>query len=655
MQTASLRTIGTKVQRHGIYATVMAANVDYTVLEYENFDLPPEAVSIEQLEAEFGNVLHLVRPEKPVQSLPKTLTLMQRIEINRRKEYVRVARQLSKGTKGVGGKEARKKAIDIVATKSGDKNPPSPAQLGRWSSMENTLSLGVADNILRFGRKSSKSKFEYLKPIALSVFDEYYLKSSLPGFQSTFDIFVGRVQKQNGENADYPCYATFINWIKDICPYEESKKRNGKLSTRELMRNAVDKMKTDRPLQRVEFDGLRLAIGLVDDNGNYLGMVTLILAIDCHTRCILGYCLHPGKGEPASTYIHAYRHALCPKPQGSYNPNCENDWPMYGVWEITVVDGGTGPTSLSSQSFLNTAGIPIDVVQTGAGWKKPTIERFNYTVRSNFAQHLSSYCGHDLTRVQDYTLRQKASMTPDMFRAAFEKWLLDEYHASPHSGINNKTPYQAWKEAFKDPAFAPMLPANYEQIKLPQGETRHAYISGDACHQGVQINNVRYNDIGRKLKTIGLKLRRNNEQTVVECHYSVTDISKITVVDPFTEQTFVVNAIDNDIVSRMSLAEFDAIRVKRYKNKGVGRKRTFVGSDEYKATEEAYEANPNRRDTIRRRVANVEQMAEGVRNQQAQYDEDRAKESSGTPGDAQSSASNIPKVDLSKIGGHKHD
>ena len=655
MQTASLRTIGTRVQRCGINATVMAANQEYAILEYENLDQPPEPVTFEQLEAEFGNSLHLVKPKKAVQALPKTLTIEERLEVEKRQKYVRMARKLSMGPKGVGGISVRKQVRDIVSKQINDKNPASPAQIARWVVQDNTLSLGVAHDIVRIVRKPHQSKFEYLKPIALEVFDEFFLKESLPEYQSTFDIFVGHVKTKYGEDVDYPCYATFINWIKDISPYDECKKRNGKIATRELMRNAVEQIKTTRPLERIEADGLRLAIGLVDENGHYLGMVTLILLIDCHTRCILGYCLHIGKGEPASTYIHAYRHALCPKPLGSFNVNCKNDWPMYGVWETTVVDGGTGPTSLAANSFLNTAGIPIDVVQTAAGWKKPYIERFNGTVRSTFAKLLSSYCGHDLMKVQDRTLRQKASMTPEMFRAAFEKWLLDEYHVSPHSGINNKTPYQAWKESFKDPAFAPMLPANYEQVRLPQGETKYPVISGDACHLGVQINNVRYNDTDRKLKSIGLKLRQNNDEPIVECHYSVTDISQITVRDPFTEQTFVVDAVHKDVVPGMALAEFDAIRVKRYKNKGLGRDRTFAESDERKAAEDAHQSNPNVDDTIKRRKANTDQMAEGVRNQQAQYDEDRAGQSSGISEKTQSPATKIPNVDLSKIGGYNHD
>ena len=38
MQAASLRTVGTRLQRNGIYATIMAANDDYVVLDYENYN-----------------------------------------------------------------------------------------------------------------------------------------------------------------------------------------------------------------------------------------------------------------------------------------------------------------------------------------------------------------------------------------------------------------------------------------------------------------------------------------------------------------------------------------------------------------------------------------------------------------------------------------
>ena len=597
--------------------------------------------------------MHFARKEQPVQSLPKALTVAQRIEVERRQRYVRKARQLSKGGKGVGGVKVRIKAILLVSEDLKDPNPPSPATIGRWAKKENTLSLGVADEMVGAGRKPHKSKFEYLKPIALDVFHEFFLKESLLEFQATFDIFVGRVKREHGEDSDYPCYATFIGWIKDICSFEASRKRHGKLATSELLRNAVSMIRPSRPLERVEVDGLRLAIGLVDDNKKYLGMVTLILVIDCYTRCILGYCLHVGKGKPASAYIHAYRHALCPKPEGSFNPNCENGWPAYGVWENTVVDGGSGATSLSVNGFLNTAGIPLSVVQTAAGWKKPYVESFNDTVRSNFARLLSSYCGHDLTAVQDHTLQQKASMTPEMFRAAFEKWLLDEYHVSRHSGLNMKSPKDAWKEAQDEGLFAPMLPANYEQVQLPQGETRFAVISGDACHQGVQINNVRYNDADRKLKQIGLKLNRQNQERVVECHYSVVDISEITFRDPFTEQTYVAKATNPDITPGMSLAEYEANRVKRYQNKGFGRKRTFAESEERETTEQAHQTNPDLNRTTKQRRASPEQMAEATNNQMAEYEQQRQTQNNG--GGSDTNVTPLPNVDLSSIGGHNHD
>jgi hypothetical protein len=84
MQTALLGTIGTRVQRYGINATVMAANQEYAFLEYENLDQPSGPVTFEQLEAEFGNSLQLVKPKKSVQTLPKTLTIEERLEIEKR-------------------------------------------------------------------------------------------------------------------------------------------------------------------------------------------------------------------------------------------------------------------------------------------------------------------------------------------------------------------------------------------------------------------------------------------------------------------------------------------------------------------------------------------------------------------------------------------
>ncbi len=644
----SFREIGTLVQRHGATARIIGCNDDFAVLDYVGYGQAPESVPITQLEAELGSTLHLMQPETPVTSLPKQMSLPERLEIERREHYVRQLHRKT-GPKGVGGRKVRQEAIDKVSVRLHDKQPPSPATLGRWAKKDRDHSLGVACDILQPFRKQHASRFDALKPLVLEVFDEEFLKQNLPSFQFTYDVFIGRIEKKFGKDCDRPCYVTFINWIKDICPIKASKLRHGQKATREMMRNAIAQIRTTHPLQRVECDAIRLAIGLVDEENRYLGSVTVFFVLDCYTRCVLGYCLHIGNGEPTSCVIHAFRHALCPKPAGTFNPNCENDWPMYGVFESAVTDGGTGYTSMQTVSFLNTAGIPMSVTQTASGWKKPFVERFNGTVRTNLAQQIHSYCGHDLSVIQDKTLKQKASMTPDQFRMLLERWIVDEYHQSPHSGINN-TPHQLWLDSFADTTCGPMLPANYDVLQLPQGQTVYATISGKDAHQGVVINNVRYNDAECRIKIIGLKLSQKGEPTIVECQYSINDISTITVRDPFTDITFEVAATPSIVIPGMTLAEFQAQWTKRYSKKGFGHKRIIATSDERKAGNDAHHDNPKVTRSTRSRPANPQQMANGVAQQKAENENARREQAANS--ENKSGTTGLSNLSLQDLEGH---
>ena len=655
MHISSLRNVGTRIRRRNYIATIVHCTYEYVTILYDSLSEKPEVVSLSELESEFGKHTFFIKPEAGAKNLPKTMSAIEKIEIERRERYVNELKKQAKKN-GVGGKKLRSLVIQQVSKGIGDLNPPSPATIARWAKDSKNDSLGVAGSILRTKNKRHSSCFEYLKPIAIVVFDEVFLKPSNPTMQYAYDVFVDRVKSEYGTDSTYPCYVTFINWIKSICPLESSIKKDGKKATKVIMRNVIAKFITTHPLQRVECDALHLAIGLRDESGQYLGAVTIFFVIDCYTRCILGYCLHIGKGEPSSCVIHAYRHALCPKSKDSYNQNCVNEWLMYGVFEAISCDGGAGYSSIQTISFLNTAGINATVVESYSGWKKPFVERFNNTVRTNFAQSIPSYCGHNRSAPQDKTIEQRASMTPEQFRALLELWIVDDYHQAPHSGIGNISPHQMWLKSFSDPTRGPLLPANYDLIRLPQGEQKFATISGTDCHQGVVINNVRYNDRDKKIKIIGLKLKELNQAPIVECLYSIADISSITVRDPFTDECFKVDAVDQRIRPGTTKAEFDCSYTKRYSDKGYGHKRVLSNSDEFHAAHEAHKKNPLLKCPTKQRKASPDQMTKAVTENIAN---NKSKRTIGNqfdePAPNVSNQTGLSSIDFSSIQGYKHD
>lgn len=127
--------------------------------------------------------------------------------------------------------------------------------------------------------KKRKSQFcESIISLALAVTDEYILQEVPMSVQYAYDKFRARCI---GLFDNVPCLETFRKWFTELIPPEDIiKTQNNRSERRKAMRNAIAKHVTKHPLQRVEADGVYIPVGIVDDEGNYLGGVTIIILLD---------------------------------------------------------------------------------------------------------------------------------------------------------------------------------------------------------------------------------------------------------------------------------------------------------------------------------------------------------------------------------------
>jgi hypothetical protein len=582
MSLASLAHDGTKISFNGALATTILLGHDEIAIKFDSLVMSTMILRMSEALAMVGKEIQFVKAGKPVDQYPMPLTALQKAKLDRMQVYLdELARLVGTKGKGVGGVEHRQRASEIGALKLHDISPPSIATLGRWKRAANKHSMGLAGYLIKESQDKPENKYkkEGVYDFALMCIDDHYLIKSLPSVQMAFDMFTDLAKIEFGADFNLPCYETFNNWIDEICPFKKSTLRNGKRATKALRRKAQIKRIKFRALELVEVDGLKLNIPLHDEEGNYLGTPLFIFVLDCCTRCLLGFKLVIGGGESSSAIIDAYRHAMLPKPRGTFNPNCKNNWPMCGVFEGINNDGGPGFLAAVTTAFLMLAGLRQDISESYAGWKKAYVERFNKTVRDQFAKNFHAYMGKMFdNQISDHNISELSCVTPAQLKALFELWVVDEYHQAPHSGIGQKSPQQKWDEEMK--GMSPMLPVNHELLQLPAGETTFRKITGDACQCGVTINNVTYNDDEGKLKMLGLKLKGLHQMPVVSCQYSETDISKIIITNEALKIQLIANAITDGIEPGMSLVEYNAFRVKRYKNKGYGHSRTLGLSDE---------------------------------------------------------------------------
>lgn len=586
----TLAVTGNRVSYRNLHATLTTLPDSTVALTFDDEKRPTIIKSRSEIESEFGKTLHLIPKGKIAAPKALDLSITDLEKLKRRSAYIDELQRLTKKN-GIGGVKIREQVIARVAREIQDANPISASTLARWAHQAQKHSHGVASTL---GAKTRRRKSHFSQDIqdfALEMIDDYYLQPGNPTLQYAYDCFTEEFERRFGPKVTRPCREVFRKWAKQSHdPIEVIERREGRRAARAAGRNAKKKLQTERILERVEADAVNLAIGVTDENGRYLGPVTLFAVIDVYSRSILGLIVQVGRGESAGSVIDSYKHAICPKPLDSLPSTVQNNWPMYGAPETIVSDGGSGYTSIQTQSFLLDAGSQSQIVQTYAGWRKPFVERFFLTLRRRFAQTLKSYCGkHTDRRTLDATINEKASMTLQQFRTALYEWIIDEYHQTPHRGLNGKTPYEVWEEQAQ--VFPPHLPANFERVRFTMGETRTCTISGDHAHQGIQLNNLRYNDPDNKLKHIGMTLRRQGQAAQVTVEYTHNDLHSINVVDPITDEIFQAFVTDPDIKQGTTLAELKVLRASNYANKGFTGRRNAKSSQTVINANEAHDGN----------------------------------------------------------------
>lgn len=356
---------GTKVKLYGTKGKLLnVGNGEKFVFEPDSGD-NCELLSHNNVIDMFGKTLFAVDDRKPlVGQLPMTPKLVK--ELARRTAYVSKHKLVRKDHK-IGGVKFLDDLTKLVAKEIGDPSPPCRTGLIDWIKITRTSAAG-AKATLPSRRKKKKSIFdEDVLDLALEYIDDLYLRLSKPTIQCVYDLYIDHINAFFGVTKNRPHYKTFTNYINQTPTQDLILGREGKKALKAAKSNKTSMLITDHILERVEVDAVHFSMGAIDENGNYLGKVVVYFVIDCYSRSILGYQLQIGTGETASSVIDSYRNAILQKDPSIKCPEVINDWPMCGVIEIVVSDGGPGYTSVAAVQFLSDLDITWQVAQTGCG------------------------------------------------------------------------------------------------------------------------------------------------------------------------------------------------------------------------------------------------------------------------------------------------
>ncbi len=579
------------------------------------------------------------------------ITPQAQIAEHRQQVYLNELRLLCEpSSKNVGGLELRRKAILKGQKILGDKKPPSPSTLGNWAKAENTKLLGAAE--IHYSKRKRKRKTIFSDEVMMHLMEA--IDEELTGagskhftFANIERTFQEKIKKADKQLDRVPGYGRIKQIAKGLIWSKAKKSGLSSGKIKELLRNAVKMFITTQPLERVEADGIHLQIGVYDEDGNYLGPVTIIIILDVHTRCILGYCMRVGRGESSSAVIHAIRHALCPKPEGSFHTTKGNEWFCYGVFENFVVDGGSAFQSIATQSYLRrVCGVFTETVPTASGWLKPFVERFNWTIRVMFASVMPGYTGPMKDqKLLEHSIREAATLTLLELREYFESWIVDDYHHRPHSGLGGKTPAEVWQEAI-DAGWCPEIPLDMETVRLPQGEECYRTVLGEHFHQGVVIENVEYNVPDGRLKEIAKYLVVKGVAPIVMCEYNNEDLSTISILDPRTDEMFAAFAKNQELREKRITRTEHAIQLAKKKERlARTAPNTLAENERLKAQRDAHRNKTSKKTKRKQQNANPEKV-----------DEEIQKSNSNKPGSAVDDQYNPAKdIDFGSLKKRKDD
>ncbi|MFW2440920.1 MAG: Mu transposase C-terminal domain-containing protein [Arenicellales bacterium] len=308
-------------------------------------------------------------------------------------------------------------------------NPPSRASLINWCQAYQKHGLMG----LVAGHKGKEREVRGWEAAAM----RYYQMPSKPSFNAVSEW----LQADGYESATYPRIRSYLKSL----PAEHLMK--GRLGPRLIENTKKTFTRRDtsglQPGDVYQGDGYTLDIYLKHPTGNRPWRAELTLWLDVACRYIVGWYI--SDAESAHSTLFSLSHALL---SHDHIPSCLH------------IDNGSGfknkMMSNECTGFYDKWGISIMHSRPYNAKGKGHVERIFGTIKGKFLKKFPGYCGHDMDNEaqQLYLKKCKAGdeelMSRDTFVDEFSNWI-DVYHATPHGGLDGKTPASQWEGLVNTP------------------------------------------------------------------------------------------------------------------------------------------------------------------------------------------------------------
>ncbi|MBY0332897.1 MAG: hypothetical protein K2X49_19740 [Acetobacteraceae bacterium] len=341
--------------------------------------------------------------------------------------------------------------IDEVANNEGYAEKPSPRTLRKFIPLWRAHGLAaLISGASRRGRRTELSP-ELLEIVEDAIWN-HYLTPRKPTVAMTLEVIKGEISKQEekqapgtpklGEVSKRQLEAR-INRIDSFT----------KMALREGQRAALLKfgpryagVVTSRPNQRWELDGSQADVfAICPETGEVIGRPTIVVAIDCHTRMIVGWYIGFAD-ESLITALIAVRMGIESKASLKERfPELVHALEAQGMPEEIAVDNHLAYGGDGFKRACTAARIELRYTPVLKPWFRPIIERFFRTAKERTFQRMPGGVPSNLLRRDKENPPEDAAVaTLEQIESAFAKWVVDDYAYEIHRGLNT-CPAHAWR------------------------------------------------------------------------------------------------------------------------------------------------------------------------------------------------------------------
>jgi len=475
----------------------------------------------------------------------RALSERDQAKVQRKLAYLNGVRQLLDGQPLCSSPEKLRGLIEAVAQDLGDSDPPSPSTIWRWwKRFGATQSPGKLVDRRRGG--VSRKTQEQLQLLEEAVNEVYLSPQKIP-IKRVVERVCQKIASLNKtrDEADQivtPSRATIYRWMDTLYYEVVASERLGKQFTQRQLRQVMAGVKVSKVLERVELDHTPLDLNLICNKTKMvLGRPWLTLAIDRRSRMIVGFYIS-FHAPSATSVLYCLRMAVRPKDDilAKY-PKLRNGWPAHGVIETLALDNGMEEHATSLERACLGMGTEILYCAPAMPQQKGAIERLFRTVGKGLIHQLPGTVFSNPQERGSYPAESLAVLDLDTFTEILVKWIVDDYHVTPHRHLQGKSPLQVWQD--EAPNRIIDLPAYPAELDTMVGDQA----SRKVFHYGIEYESLRYNS-----SLLNAMRRRSGDTATVDIRAYEHDIGYIDVLDPERDEFIRVNAVDGDYVQGLT-------------------------------------------------------------------------------------------------------